>query len=245
MTKFFSLFKGLATTLIVLLTVFSTVCLLPNNPAFAEGTGNNTFPAVLKLAIGKLSNAELIPSPSPIVHINGSDNSFVEFDKELDQFGTGDFTVAFLINTKEQHRLFDIAGDRTAGSHGNFLAIRMTGNHESLPSGIVTAEIDQDGRGTNYISVRSSATGLNDGNWHEIAVVREEKTLKLYIDGKLSASKTGSGVANIDNNNPFKLGRSLVGYERKFAPDARYEDLCVFDVALTDTEISRLFALVK
>ncbi|MDB9381753.1 LamG domain-containing protein, partial [Nodularia spumigena CS-584] len=182
------------------------------------------------------------PGGNTAVHINGSDNSFVSFGTQIGQFGTSDFTLAFWLQTKESYRYFDIAGNRAAGSHGNFFCIRMTGKHESRPGGIIASEVDQDQNGTNYIGVESKTAGFNDGKWHHLAVVRQGKSLKLYIDGVILGNATGNGVANIANGQAFKLGRSLVGVDNKFAPDARYSGLRVYDTALNDSEISSLFS---
>ncbi|MDB9338001.1 lamin tail domain-containing protein [Nodularia spumigena CS-589/07] len=182
------------------------------------------------------------PGGNTAVHINGADNSFVSFGTQIGQFGISDFTLAFWLQTTESHRYFDIAGNRAAGSHGNFFCIRMTGKHESRPGGIIASEVDQDQNGTNYIGVESKTAGFNDGKWHHLAVVRQGTSLKLYIDGVISGNATGNGVANIANGNAFKLGRSLVGVDRKFAPDARYSGLRVYDTALNDSEISSLFS---
>ncbi|WP_414523810.1 LamG-like jellyroll fold domain-containing protein, partial [Umezakia ovalisporum] len=182
------------------------------------------------------------PGGNTAVHINGSDNSFVSFGTQIGQFGTGDFTLAFWLQTKESYRYFDIAGNRAAGSHGNFFCIRMTGKHESRPGGIIASEVDQDQNGTNYIGVETKTDGFNDGKWHHLAVVRQGKSLKLYIDGVILGNATGNGVANIANGQAFKLGRSLVGVHNKFAPDARYSGLRVYDTALNDSEISSLFS---
>ncbi|MDB9344115.1 lamin tail domain-containing protein [Nodularia spumigena CS-588/06] len=192
-----------------------------------------------------MSNATLDnegPGGNTAVHINGADNSFVSFGTQIGQFGISDFTLAFWLQTTESHRYFDIAGNRAAGSHGNFFCIRMTGKHESRPGGIIASEVDQDQNGTNYIGVESKTAGFNDGKWHHLAVVRQGTSLKLYIDGVISGNATGNGVANIANGNAFKLGRSLVGVDRKFAPDARYSGLRVYDTALNDSEISSLFS---
>ncbi|WP_231859474.1 tectonin domain-containing protein [Nodularia spumigena] len=192
-----------------------------------------------------MSNATLDnegPGGNTAVHINGSDNSFVSFGTQIGQFGTSDFTLAFWLQTKESYRYFDIAGNRAAGSHGNFFCIRMTGKHESRPGGIIASEVDQDQNGTNYIGVESKTAGFNDGKWHHLAVVRQGKSLKLYIDGVILGNATGNGVANIANGQAFKLGRSLVGVDNKFAPDARYSGLRVYDTALNDSEISSLFS---
>ena len=194
---------------------------------------------------GTLSNAVVETSPpgsSWIVHIDGSDNSFVDFGTAIGQFKTNDFTVAFWFQTTETHRLFDVAGNRTAGSHGNFFIIRMTGNHESMAQGTVYVEVDQNNKGLNYNAVHSSVAGLNDGQWHHIATVRKGKLLQLYVDGVLSNSQSVKGVANINNRKHFILGRSLSGHETKFAADSRYSDLRVYDIALTEEQISSLFS---
>lgn len=143
------------------------------------------------------------------------------------------------MRTKEILRYYDIVGNRTAGSHGIFLSLRMTGKHETQPPGQITAEVDQ--KGQNYIPVNSSKSGYNDGDWHHVAVVRNGALLKLYVDGAPSASGNGSGVANIANGNPFILGRSLVGVEVKFTPVADYGDLRLYNVALTDAQVQLIF----
>jgi hypothetical protein len=178
-----------------------------------------------------------------IVHIDGSNDSCVNFGTSVGQFGTKDFTVMLWFRTSEKYRYFDLLGNRTAGSHGNFFCLRMTGKHESSPEGRVSVEVDENQQGHNYIAVSSQVTGLNDGKWHHVAAVREGASLKLYIDGVLSGESKGSGVANIANGNPFKLGRSLSpNVEQKFAPTADYDDLCLYDVALTGEQISAAIA---
>jgi hypothetical protein len=156
----------------------------------------------------------------------------------IDQFKTNDFTVAFWFRTQEKSRLFDLAGDRTAGSHGNFFAIRMTGKHESVPEGTVSVEIDQDSRGTNYIGVKSTTAGLNDGNWRHIAAIREGKSLALYIDGKLESTGKAAGIANIENHNDFRLGRSYVGFPNAVV---QYDNFRVYNDALTGNRIKAIF----
>jgi hypothetical protein len=183
-----------------------------------------------------LANANRISpgySSSKAVHIDGSNSSYISFGKDVGQFGARDFTVSFWVNTTETIRLFDLIGNRTASSHGNFFCVRMTGNHESMPHGMVTAEVDEDGNGKNYIAVQSAAAGLNDGRWHSVAVARSGNTLTLYIDGAISASRSGAGVANIQNGNDFRIGRSLVMDVLRFAPNALFDDVRIYDAALS------------
>jgi Concanavalin A-like lectin/glucanases superfamily len=212
--------------------------------AFDESDGTTAIDSVGKVN-GTLSASVTRESPgcvgSGAVHINGNDDSYVTFGTKIGQFKTDDFTVALWFKTTETIRYFDVVGNRTDGSHGNFFCLRMTGQHESEPWGMLVAEVDQDGGGTNYTAVNSSRAGLNDGNWHHAAVVRSGTSLKIYVDGAFSAESIGSGVASISNGNDFKLGRSLIGFGDRFAPNASYDELWVYDSALSGNEISNLF----
>ena len=183
---------------------------------------------------GKLNDAAFL-SDGGGVQLNGTDSSYVSFGNSVGQFGTDDFLVYLEFKTNEKYRYFDIVGNRTASSHGNFLSIRMTGKHETQPEGILVVEVDEDESGKNYIVVYSKKSGLNDGNWHSLVVVRIGKNLALYIDGNPDGTGTSAtGIANIKNGNDFKLGRSLVySQEKKFTPDAVYKNLYVYDLALT------------
>ena len=170
------------------------------------------------------------------VHLTGADNSYVDFGKSVGQFGKDDFTVAFWIQTTDCSKLFDLVGNRECSGHGNFFSVRMTGD------GVVTAEIDEDSRGTDYILVKSKQCNLNDGNWHHIVVTRCGNTLTLYIDGQCSDTCSARGVANIDNRTPFKLGRSLIDRSIPcFAPNAYFDDLAIYNTALNAYEVKCLY----
>ena len=165
--------------------------------------------------------------PGAAVRLTGDDNSYVSFGDNIGQFGRNDFTVALWVQTTDKLALYDLVGNRASSGHGNFFAIRMTGD------GYVSAEVDEDEHGTDYIGVTSAQKGLNDRHWHSIIVTRIGNTLTLYIDGKASNSGSARGTADIKNRNVFKLGRSLVDRSvRRFAPDALFDDLAIFDYGM-------------
>jgi hypothetical protein len=170
------------------------------------------------------------------VQIDGSDGSFINLGKNVGQFGTSDFTVSFWVNTRETLRYFDLIGNRTSVSHGNFFIIRMTGIHEIRAQGTVFCELDEDGYGKNYVAV-AGKSGLNDGQWHNIAVVRQGTKLSIYIDGVLTDSKTSAGVTNIANGNDFRIGRSLYNTNThsvaRFSPNACFDDVRIYDKAVS------------
>jgi len=174
--------------------------------------------------------------PGAAVRITGEDNSFVTFGNQVANFGTRDFTVAFWVQTRETLELFDLVGNRAESGYGNYFNVRM--NCE----GSVTAEICQDAKGTNYMGIRAVQKGLNDGQWHHIAVVRSKGTLSLYIDGDFSIYGANRAVTNINNRNPFKIGRSLVDRDTcRFAPNALFDDLAIYYQALSYIQIKALY----
>jgi len=202
---------------------------------FDEGTGNiarDSKGGRRNSVNGVLNNAQWRDlskvGPGAAVRITGADNSYVSFGNNIGQFGRGDFTLAFWFQTRDNSvPLVDLVGNRASPGHGNFFAVRLSSD------GYVSAEVDQDAAGTNYIGVRSSQNRLNDGNWHSVIVTRIGRTLTLYIDGKASNSGTANGVANINNRNVFKIGRSLVDRNTpRFAPDALFDDLAIWNYGM-------------
>ena len=173
------------------------------------------------------------------VQLDGSDGSFVNLGKNVGQFGTGDFTISFWINTRETLRLSDLIGNRTCSGHGNFICIRLVGIHESAPQGLIFCELDEDGSGKNYVAV-GTKPGLNDGQGHNIAVVRQGTTLSIYTDGVLSNSNASKGITNIANGNDFRIGRSLYNSSSyrvaRFSPNACFDDVRIYDKAVSPAE---------
>ncbi|MEG4627084.1 LamG-like jellyroll fold domain-containing protein [Microcoleus sp. w1-18aA5] len=170
------------------------------------------------------------------VVLNGSDNSYISLGNSIGQFGRADFTVAFGIKIAKNSKGVELLGNRTSDAHGNFFTIRFS--HEQC----ILVEIDEDNNATNYISLNSTP-GFNDETWHHIAFVRQQNDLKLYIDGNLSAGKTSSGIANIANGNELRTGKANPSFLA--SPKAEFEDIRIYDCALSDQQISALVPPLK
>jgi|GEM_PF-3165846 len=166
------------------------------------------------------------------IEINGrNDNSRVDFGNVAGQFGTSNFTVAFgmkLLSTHGQNDL-DVFGNRRTGSHGNWFCIRMK------RAGQLSLEVDENKHGKNYAVVASNRR-LIDKKWHHVTVVREGRSLKLYIDGELSAEGVAkTGIADINNGHMLRLGMS-----RRKSAIARYEDIRIYHTALNAVQVKNL-----
>jgi hypothetical protein len=127
----------------------------------------------------------------------------VQFNQLGGNRGIGDFTLSFFIKT-------------TAGGHeavwekrpvcdaANFWGIRM------LPGGFLQGEIYQPGLAMYPLAT----TPVNDGAWHAVALTRQGRTARLYIDGNLESTMTGAQLINVSNNVDMVAGTSVcVGHD--------------------------------
>ena len=182
---------------------------------------SSLFKAALK-GHGRIGNA---------IHLLSKD-SHVNLGKEVGQFGTSDFTVAFGMKNISNHgdNELDIIGDQTMKGHGNFFSVRLSDRR-------IFFHVDENSKAKHYVRVQTSRLPMvSNRTWFHVAVVRKGRTIKIYIDGVLAAeAESKTGVANINNNVDVKLGHS-----RRGTPNAQYEDLRIYHTALSADEIQVL-----
>ncbi|MEM8613289.1 MAG: LamG domain-containing protein [Cyanobacteria bacterium P01_H01_bin.105] len=165
-------------------------------------------------------------------------DAHVNLGKAVGQFGTSDFTVAFgmrNISTRKDNVL-DIIGDQVMQGHGNFFSVRLIDQQR------IFFHVDEDSKAKHYVKVATDRLSMmSERQWLHVAVVRQGRTIKIYIDGVLKAEATSkTGVANIKNNTDVKLGHS-----RRGTPNAQYEDLRIYHTALNAAEIKALIPPVN
>ncbi|MEM7799874.1 MAG: LamG domain-containing protein, partial [Chloroflexota bacterium] len=162
--------------------------------------------------------------------VNGKSGS-INLGKQVGQFGTSDFTIAFGLNVLNTHdqRDLDIIGNRRVKGHGNWVSLRLVDKRT------LNFEVDEDQNGKNFVQAKTDRVIIAK-RWVHVALVRQGPSLKIYFDGVLHAeNKSNTGVANIKNNVDFKLGHTI-----RHTPTARYEDLRIYDRALSGGEILNL-----
>ncbi|HRU18909.1 MAG TPA: LamG domain-containing protein [Kiritimatiellia bacterium] len=90
-----------------------------------------------------------------------------------------------------------------------------------------------------------TSTELFDGAWHQIAGTYEDKVLKLYFDGELKATTTVPDNLTVANNSSLIVGADGLtnmdhSVQRTYA--GGFDELKVFNVALTDAEVAAEYA---
>jgi hypothetical protein len=169
------------------------------------------------------------------VSFAGTSDGYVDFDGLGSSLGTSDFTIAFWIKVPNAAHRMDLFGNRVNAGDGNFIQLRMNTN------GSVELELDQDVSGTNYQAVTGGA-GLDDAQWHHLAVRRKGMTVSMFIDGSLSTSNTRAAgtPTDLSNGAPVRLGSSTIASTQDLLTTGSFDDVRIYNSALGDCDVALL-----
>ncbi len=149
-------------------------------------------------------------------------------DHESLDFGTGDFAISGWIKT-----------DMTLTDH-NGAAIMDKYPQNALPW---TLRLAVDGR-LRFLADSSvySINTVNDNVWHHFVAMRENGTIKLYVDNELQGSNISTTTAS--NNNTLCFGCIHDSSIRRLF-DGSIDDVRIYNRALSLDEIAALFVAVN
>lgn len=162
---------------------FDAVGATVTNHVSGEATAAGTPAAATGIAAGAIT-------------FNGSTDYLHQAAYSQIQLGSDDFTVEFLFNsTDDAAYIFhkgSISADDAPGATGNWIGLEYK-------NGALRFAVDDDATKS---EVTTPGTDYFDGNWHHIALVRENSThlLYIYIDGELKNTNPDATGAINDNN---------------------------------------------
>ena len=93
---------------------------------------------------------------------------------------------------------------------------------------------------TGALSSATATFSINDGDWHHIAGTYDGANIRLYADGAQLATNTQSGAIGHLANGEFNIN-GLSSGTSGFSCDGIYQNVRVFDAALTADQISLLY----
>lgn len=130
--------------------------------------------------------------------LNGG-QSAVDLGPAVGQLGTSDFCVSMDVKTTQQGPAALIGNRNTAGD-GTWWTVRLSGTGQPY------LELDNNGMTTSGPYRRVDAvTPINDGQWHNLTVLRLGTLLDLYVDRELVGSET-SEVIDVSNGARTEAG---------------------------------------
>lgn len=143
------------------------------------------------------------------------------------QLGPNKFTVTGWINPDNQYARFI-----TPSANGFDQSISYDSTNERLEVGITEAE-DMNNR-----AVFSTSGSVRSGNWSQFAVSINNRTVKIYINGKLEYE--GVETINIaDWGGAWSVGQRGLN---QFFLKGRLDNMRIYSTDLTAQEIGRLYA---
>jgi hypothetical protein len=158
----------------------------------------------------------------------------VVFNRFGGNLGRGDYTLVFDIWTTAKVSSAIWEKRPACDSDGrSFWGFRMS------PAGVVGFE-SQDIHGKNVVDLLST-TPVNNGEWHQVAVTRHRRTVRLYVDGSLEATGTSPQKADIHTKAPMRAGVSTCdGIDGTNPFTGELDELMTFASALRQPQIQAL-----
>jgi hypothetical protein len=145
----------------------------------------------------------------------------------IGNFGTGAFTIELYMRTTQltSGSIFNKRDVCNLTSYLDFI----------VADGKMKFVSCTDASGKDYKSLVGNAF-VSDGRWHHVAVTRQGATITLYVDDKQDVTFTGTGIADISNTVPVKIGINVC--ENRFV--GSMDELRVWDVAKSQSELESL-----
>jgi len=166
---------------------------------------------------------------------DGSNDYISVSDDSSMDFGTGSFSISLWViatNYNNQSMMI-INGTSGGGYSGKRYSLRYDDDD-------VKFAIDDNSTKTEF---GTSSDFLSGGAWHHVVAVRDraDDELRIYVDGSESASTTDNTNNSIDSaSEPVYIGRDGIDYNGNYV-DGRMDEICMFDYALSQSEITDLY----
>ena len=155
------------------------------------GTNNGTINGDVYFASGPWGDAFDFQPAFP------DGNATITFDTNVGNFSTNNFAVDFFIRIPAFNGTF-IPEPTTIMGKGAVFEIGV------LANGTINLALANND-GTEVVSLRTLEQ-VNDGNFHEVTVMRNSGTLSLYIDGVVDAATNVTTIADLQNSNMMTWG---------------------------------------
>ena len=194
---------------------------MDNGGADQSGQGNNgTTAGTTSVVAGKSGNALRVASNGRVVV---PDNSSLDMTQTI--------TMAAWIKPEKSGTQYFIDKKATGNVDGYELSLSSDGH--------VFVRFNEASKGDSFRVNSTSAYPTNGQTWMFVAATYDGTTIKLYVNGKLEASKTASFAIGM-NNIALGLGAEQDGYR---GMTGAIDDVRIYSRALSAQEITALYNL--
>lgn len=172
--------------------------------SYEDGTATEFFD---KSDLEDGDDLESVHFEEPNIDLYNINQSAYEFTEQTPLSGTNDFSVSFKMRTSDKEQIIINQEEEYVLEIDNEGYLDFTVGDETINSKTKVTTVDEKAHGTfgtdDYKPTTTNETikgKVNDGNLHDVKAVREANgMLKLYIDGKLTASKYVEDKYSLEN----------------------------------------------
>ncbi len=149
----------------------------------------------------------------------------IPHDESLNM-GTGNFTYEFWVKKSNSGTRYDIISKEDGGNENNDLSILISENNKAV---FYTKETSINHTVT---SIQTIPTGI----WTHIAGVRDGTSLKVYVNGVLDNTSTGT-LQNISNTNVMLLAANYNALGNTGFLNGQLDEVRIWNTARTEAEL--------
>jgi hypothetical protein len=208
---------------------------LNTNATDASGNGNNATPQ---------GGVSFVPGLMGGAAHFGDINDYIECNSTaVGNFGQSNFSLSCWVKTTSGGPL--VSKRVTCDAYYSFVDL-IVGRSMLLPPSPVpqTVLFETCGGGglSNYYYAESPLT-FGDALWHHIAVLRNGNKLVTYVDGIRTAETNTAQIANIQNSEPLRIGRSACsGVDPTPVLVGEIDEVRIYNRALSSVEVRQLYS---
>lgn len=159
-------------------------------------------------------------------------------DHSATNFGAGNYSVVVWVKTAATNRMMLWQESGKNGSGDNQTWLRMGDNATTQFLRFAT----EDATGGAILSMGAAAK-LSDGQWHQIAAVRNGTNTSVYVDGVKMGNLNAANLKVVSNAQNFKIGMQEGATANSNFFNGQLDDLLIYNKALTEAEIVALYNL--
>jgi hypothetical protein len=199
---------------------------------FDEGKGD-----IAKDLSGNGNDGELMNSPK---WVEGKSGQALEFDGKANYVSVSD-SSSLDVSTEASISLWAYINNFGTSSGDDVIIDKMCSDPKGAFEILLFSANELEGRftlatGTTIRLGQGLGLTPTDKSWHHYASTFQSGEQKLYLDGKAVAEDSQTGTL-IQNDLPIQIGK---GVERDYHFDGLIDEVGIFNVALTETDIQNI-----
>jgi len=165
-------------------------------------------------------------------NFNGNDG-YIDLSSSI-QFDSNDFSISLWLKTSS------ILG---SGEYQEIFISGYNGTAETLDIAFnQNQELSFYIRTAGYVaySVKTDPNFLNDGEWHNLTLIRDGATISMYIDGLSIRSGPGTTGDIDDPGTPSRIGNGTYAVSNRFY-DGSIDEFMIYNKALSIPEVEEIY----